>query len=176
MVDPFVILAPVLLLAIVALLRFVGCEKVFPLVGPDPVRVTFDNPPPPSPSPSPLDGDYPPPPGDKKLNFGAGQWEWASQSFNNIFFANAPGGMPAGRSFSFANGPRVLTSLEVLTITAGVITLRDANGRTKSQTITTGPIQTVPTDWTDQPSAAITVEFTAGSDLGITAITYGGGL
>jgi len=46
-IDPFVLLAPVLLLAVVALLRFVGCDKVFGL---EPVKAntatpTFDPPP-----------------------------------------------------------------------------------------------------------------------------------
>ncbi len=40
-IDPFVLLAPVLLLAVVALLRFVGCDKVFGL---EPVKVTTATP------------------------------------------------------------------------------------------------------------------------------------
>ncbi len=43
MVDPYMLLAPVLLLAVIALLRFVGCELIFPLVGPpDPVTTGLD--------------------------------------------------------------------------------------------------------------------------------------
>src|SRR6266849_7526159 len=40
-IDPFVLLAPVLLLAVVALLRFIGCDKVFGL---EPVKVTTATP------------------------------------------------------------------------------------------------------------------------------------
>src|SRR5712692_8939666 len=40
-IDPFVLLAPVLVLAVVALLRFIGCDKVFGL---EPVKVTTATP------------------------------------------------------------------------------------------------------------------------------------
>jgi hypothetical protein len=43
MIDPFVLLTPVLILAVMALLRFIGCEIVFDI--PPVVEVTFDPPP-----------------------------------------------------------------------------------------------------------------------------------
>jgi fibronectin type 3 domain-containing protein len=36
MIDPFVLLAPFLMFAVIALLRFVGCEAFFPLEAPSP--------------------------------------------------------------------------------------------------------------------------------------------
>ena len=138
-------------------------------------RVTFDNPAPPATTPNPLNGVYPPPPAPPRLDFGVGQWQWAEEfvgavRYRNIFFNT--GGTPPYR-FSFANGSRVLLSVEARTVTDGDITLRDNNGRMVSQRITVaGGTHTVATGWVDQPSADITVQFTAGRDLGITAITY----
>src|SRR5712692_2486219 len=41
MIDPFVFLAPILLLPVVALLAFAGCQIVFPLNEPTPIRYLF---------------------------------------------------------------------------------------------------------------------------------------
>lgn len=142
-------------------------------------RVSFDDPPPPSSTETPLDGLYPRPPSNlpPRLNFPTGQWVWAAEVVNNIpvrdaFFSVNPAFPANRRSFSFANGPRILASVEVITQIAGILTLTDDNGRTVSQSITVGPVQTVATGWFDRPSAAITVEFLAGRDPGITAISY----
>jgi hypothetical protein len=155
--------------------------RVVPFVGIVPwfqTRVTFDDPPPPSPF-APLNGFYPRAPSSlpPRLNFPTGQWEWAAEIVNtrpvNDAFFSQNATLPANnRSFRFANGSRVLSSVEVITPTAGTLTLRDDNGRTTTQQIAVGPVQTVATGWFDQPSAAITVEFTAGRDLGIIAVSY----
>jgi hypothetical protein len=141
-------------------------------------RVTFDDPPPPT-TLAPLDGFYPRPPSSlpPRLNFPNGQWQWQEERVNNVmvrdaFFSNNPALPANSRTFSFANGPRILATLDVITKTAGTITLRDDTGRTTTAQITVGPVQTVATGWFAQPSAAITVEFTAGWELGITAISY----
>ena len=155
--------------------------QVVPFVGIVPwfqTRVTFDDPPPPS-TVAPLSGFYPRAPSSlpPRLNFPTGQWEWAAEIVNtmpvNDAFFSQDATLPANsRSFGFANGPRVLSSVEVITPTAGTLTLRDDNGRTTTQQIAVGPAQTVATGWFDQPSATITVEFTAGRDLGIIAVRY----
>jgi hypothetical protein len=141
-------------------------------------RVTFDDPPP-STAIGPLQGLYPRPPSTlpPRLNFPAGQWSWQQETVNGVMvrdaFFTTPAPFPANsRTFSFANGPRILAGLEVITKTAGTLTIRDGNGRTATQALTVGPVQTVNTGWFDQPSATITVEFTAGWEVGITAISY----
>lgn len=140
-------------------------------------RVTFDDPPP-STSITPFSGLYPRPPSAQppRLNFPVGQWEWQQETVNgvmvrDVFFSDNPAFPTYSRTFSFANGPRILASLEVITQNAGTLTIRDSNGRTVTQQLTVGPVRTVNTGWFDQPSATITVEFPV-RDPGITAITY----
>jgi hypothetical protein len=141
-------------------------------------RVTFDDPPP-STTLAPLNGLYPRPPSalPPRLDFPTGQWEWQQETINNVMarsaFFSTDATFPANsRTFSFANGPRILSRIEVITVTAGTLTLRDANGRTVMRPITVGPVQTIDTGWVDQPSASVTVDFTGGRDVGITAISY----
>jgi hypothetical protein len=140
-------------------------------------RVTFDDPPPPM-TLAPLDGVYPRPPSQlpPRLSFPTGQWEWADEVVNNIrvrdAFFSVTGAPANSRRFSFAHGPRILSGMEVITKTAGTITLRDNNGRAVTQQIAVGPVQAVATGWFDQPSADITVESPAGRELGITSISY----
>jgi hypothetical protein len=141
-------------------------------------RVTFDDPPP-AMTEAPLNGSYPRPPSSlsPRLIFPAGQWDWADEVINGIrvrdaFFSNN-GAFPAtSRDFSFANGPRILSGVEVISKTVGMLTLRDGNGRTMTRQIVVGPIQSVATGWLDQPSATITFEFTDGRQIGITAVSY----
>lgn len=157
-------------------LTLIPCDACIGILPWFQTRVTFDDPRPLS-TETPLNGLYPRPPSNlsPRLNFGTGQWDWAAEVINGIpvndaFFSAA---LPVDRrSFSFANGPRVLSSIEVITKAAGTLTLRDDTGRTVTQQITVGPVQTVATGWSSQPSAAITVEFPPGRALGITAITY----
>ncbi|MGQ0429484.1 MAG: hypothetical protein ACT4UQ_06105 [Gammaproteobacteria bacterium] len=140
--------------------------------------VTFDNPAPQT-AETPLDGLYPRPPSNlpPRLNFGTGQWDWAAEVINGIpvndAFYSVNAALPVNsRSFSFANGPRVLSSVKVISKAAGTLTLRDDSGRTATQAITVGPVQTVATGWSSQQSAAIAVEFTGGRQLGITEVCY----
>jgi hypothetical protein len=140
-------------------------------------RVTFDDPPPAT-NITPFSGPYPRPPSilPPRLNFPAGQWEWQQETVNgvmvrDVFFSENPAFPAYSRTFSFANGPRILVSLEVITQNAGTLTIRDANGRTVTQQLTVGPVRTVNTGWFDQPSATITIEFPV-RDPGITAVTY----
>ncbi len=172
MIDPFVLLTPVLLLAVIALLRFVGC-----IIKPERARnvVTFENLPTPAPGTDvPLDGIH-----DNKLDFKTGRWRlegpFGPDPKNNIFFA----GTGTAEDFTFVNGPRALISLKVFTRTTGDITLKEADGsqrQTIPQTITPGSMQIVNTGWNDQGATTVTVTFIApggaGADLGIDTITY----
>jgi hypothetical protein len=141
-------------------------------------RVTFDDPPP-AMTEAPLNGPYPRPPSSlaPRLSFPAGQWEWADEVINGIrvrdaFFSTSTAFPATSRDFLFANGPRILSGVEVISKTAGTLTLRDGNGRTMTRQIVVGPVQSVATGWFDQPSATITFEFTGGRQIGITAISY----
>ena len=51
----------------------------------------------------------------------------------DVFFSDNPAFPTYSRTFSFANGPRILSSLEVITQNAGMLTIRDSNGRTVTQ-------------------------------------------
>lgn len=174
-VDPFVLLAPVLLLAVIALFRFVGCLLKPDLPSVPPVTVTFENLPTPAPgTDAPLDGMY------ANLDFGMGRWRlegpFGPDSKNNIFFA----GTGTAQDFRFVNGPRALASLNVFTRTTGDITLREADGSQRTfgpLTIMADPMMhTVNTGWTGQGATTVTVTFIApgglGADLGIDTITY----
>jgi hypothetical protein len=125
-------------------------STVIPFLGIVPwfqTRVTFDDPPPAS-TVAPLNGFYPRPPSSlpPRLTFPAGQWEWAAELVNNrqvrdAFFSQSTAFPANSRTFSFANGPRILSSVDVITPTAGTVTLRDDTGRTKTQQIAVGPVQ-----------------------------------
>jgi hypothetical protein len=128
--------------------------------------VTFDNPVPPSSSGSLLNGLF------QGINFGINQWRWEgawnTDNTNHISFHLSSG---TSRAFTFSPGPRLLISMRVFTGKAGMLTLMDNLGQTKTQTITTGSMQTVTTSWA-QASTTITVTFTAGWKLGVDDITY----
>ncbi len=163
---------PFTIYAVLRAVTFVGILPWFQ------VRVTFDDPPPPM-AEAPLDGLYPRPPSSlpPRLDFPAGQWEWADETVNNVrvrdaFFSAGTAFPATRRSFSFANGPRVLAGVDVITKTAGTLTLNDGSGRSVTQAIAVGGVQTIATGWFNQPSATITVEFDGGRSLGITAISY----
>ena len=176
MIDPFVLLTPILLLAVIALLRFVGCNQVFGLeptvprekveersvdflLKPEQVLMSGDA----------LNGMY------LGLNFGVNQWRWeATPGYpGDIFFFDSTS---PSRSFTIVNGG-TLKSMLVFTKTDGQITLTDDQGESKTQRITVAAyVQSVITGWT-QFATSVTVEFTpdpggSPADLGIAKITY----
>lgn len=164
MIDPFVLLTPILVLGVIGLVRFVGCLTKPPLPV-DAVTVTFENLPTPSPGTNvPLDGVY------ANIDFGTGRWllegPFGPDPLNNIFFTS-PG---TARAFTFVNGG-ILVSMNVFTTTQGDLSLSNGQ-RIVTQTITPGSMQLVETGWTDQPAMTITVTFTSGPDLGIDTINF----
>jgi len=128
--------------------------------------VDFDNPAPPGASGSLLNGVF------QGIDFGTGRWRWetafAADATNHIYFDSATG---TSRTFTFSPAPRVLNSMRVFTPTAGTLTLTDNLGQTRTQAITVGTMQLVNTGWT-QPSTTVTVNFTAGWDLGVDDIAF----
>jgi len=169
-IDPFVLLAPVLLLAVIALLRFVGCLTK-PSLSANPIDVTFDNPPPPGNPMDPLKVPY------KNLDFGVDQWFWQGptglEGANSISI-NTGNASPASRQFSFTNNAkRVLLRMKVYVQIDGDFTLTDDQG----QTFNSGSIQATDppklhdTGWT-KPSSTVTVSSSIGWDLLIDTITY----
>jgi hypothetical protein len=128
--------------------------------------VTFDNPVPSGNSGSFLNGVF------QGINFGTNRWRWETAFGPNptryIYFNSASG---TSRTFTFSPGPRTLVSINVFTGTAGTLTLTDNLGQTRTQAITTGSMQLVTTGWT-QPSTTVTVNFTAGRNLGVDDIVY----
>lgn len=129
------------------------------------VTVNFDTPTPPGSPDSTFMGTF------QGIVFTANEWYWtgpyASDPTNAVYFsANV-----ASRTFSFANGARVLKSMRVYTTNNGTLTLTDNTGQSKVQAITTGSMQLVTTNWTI-PSTTITVNFTAGWSLGVDDIVY----
>lgn len=180
MIDPFVLLTPVLLLAVLALLGFVGCDKIFqinPVSVPSTVDFKFDilSPPvTPTGAGTPLDGVYtngPP----NSLDFSTGQWllglGTGMESLNNIFFATGTSG-----SFQFADGKaRRVTSLRVFTTSNGTMTLSGDNQLQTPDVMRQVNAADLPmplsTGWTN-PTVKVTVGFTAGAALGIDTITY----
>ena len=130
--------------------------------------VDFDNPAPPGSSGSFLNGVF------QGIDFGTGQWRWESaydvDPTNHIVLNSLSG---TSRSFQFSPGPRVLTSMRVFTIGAGILTLSDDLGQTVTRTVTLGSMQLITTGWA-QASTVITVSFTSGWNLGIDDITYSG--
>jgi len=140
-----------------------------PLGSAQTTTVDFDNPAPPGSSSSLLNGVF------QGIDFGTGQWRWESaydhvDPSNHIFFDSSSG---TSRSFQFSPGPRVLTSMRVFTIGAGILTLSDDLGQTVTRTVTLGSMQLITTGWA-QASTVITVSFTSGWNLGIDDITYSG--
>jgi hypothetical protein len=128
--------------------------------------VTFDSPVPPGSPDSFLNGLY------QGINFGTSQWRWSnpygSDPTRHIYFGSGAG---TSRTFTFSPAPRMLTSIRVYTGTAGTLTLTDNLGQSRTQTITTGSMQLVTTGWTEA-STTVTVNFTAGWELGVDDIVY----
>jgi hypothetical protein len=128
--------------------------------------VTFDNPAPPGSSDSFLNGTF------QGIAFGTSQWRWsgpyASNPTNNIYFGSGTG---TSRTFTFSPAPRILDSIRVYTVVNGTLTISDGVNATVTRSVTTGSLQTVPTAWT-QGSTTVTINFTAGQDLGVDDITY----
>jgi Domain of unknown function (DUF1929)/Bacterial Ig domain len=128
--------------------------------------VTFDAPTPPGGSGAQINGVY------QGIDFGSNRWRWEGaygpDPTNHVYFNSASG---TSRTFTFSVGPRVLTSIRVFTTAAGTLTLSDNLGQTRTQTITVGTMQLVTMGWT-QPSTTVTVNFTAGWDLGVDDIAY----
>jgi hypothetical protein len=159
MIDPFVLLAPVLLLGVVALLGFISCF-IKPSRPESDVIVTFDSPPPPGtgvPN-SPLNGLY------KQIDFKTTGWLWQGptglEGANSISF-DSGSASPASRQFSFAGGAtRVLVRLKVYVQQDGDFTLTDD----QSQTFNSGPILA-----TDPPNFYITNFMSASNTFTITS-------
>jgi hypothetical protein len=131
-----------------------------------PATVDFDDPTPSGSPASLLNGVF------QGIDFGSGQWRWEAaydvDPSNHIYFDSPTG---TSRSFQFTSGPRALTSLRVFTTSAGTLTLSDDVGQTVARTVAPGSMQLVTTGWA-QPSRMVTVDFTAGWELGIDDITY----
>ena len=129
------------------------------------VTVTFDNPAPTGSPDSLLNGVF------QGIDFGSGQWRWsgpyASDPSNNLYFSSNVN----SRSFTFSPAPKILKSMLIYTTVTGTITLTDNLGQTKTQSITSGSMQLVTTNWA-QGSNVVTVAFTAGWASGIDNITY----
>jgi hypothetical protein len=106
------------------------------------------------------------------IDFGTGQWAWEPaynvNPTNHIYFADEAG---TSRSFQFAVGPRVLTSLRVFSPQEGTLTLSDDVGQTLTWTVSIGSLQLVTTGWS-RASTTVTVDFTAGWALGVDDIIY----
>ncbi|HEY6252683.1 MAG TPA: Ig-like domain-containing protein, partial [Candidatus Angelobacter sp.] len=106
------------------------------------------------------------------INFGSNQWAWEhaylNDPTNNIYFNSATGNT---RTFTFASGTHVLISMKVATSVAGILTLSDGTGQTKTQAVSGGNLQLVTTGWKN-PSSTITVTFTAGWNIEFDDITY----
>jgi hypothetical protein len=127
--------------------------------------VNFDSPAPPGSPGSPLQGTF------QGVDFGTGQWVWdgpyASNSTNHIFFNSASG---TSRTFGFAS-PRILDSVAVYAVTSGTLTLSDNLGQIATRTVNPGSLITVATGWS-LASTTVTVNFTAGWDLGLDNIVH----
>jgi hypothetical protein len=127
--------------------------------------VNFDTP---APSGSPgsfLNGTF------AGINFGTSQWRWdgpfGPDPTNNIYFGSGSG---TSRTFSFSS-PRILDAVSVYTVTSGTLTLSDNQGQVRTQTVNPGSLITVTTGWS-LASTTVTVNFTAGWDLGLDNIVY----
>lgn len=120
--------------------------------------LTFDNPTP-SGSPDTALGTF------GGIVWGNG-WFWsgpyASNSTNHAYFSTNV----TSRSFSFASGPRRLTSVRVYALESGTLTLGDSGGQTRSLAIGVGAPVTLATNWT-QASTTVTVSFSGGWAFGL---------
>jgi hypothetical protein len=127
--------------------------------------VNFDSPVPPGSPGSALSGTF------QGINFGSSQWTWdgpyGSNPTNHIYFNSATG---TSRTFSFASA-RTLDSVRVYTGTSGTLTLSDNLGQVRTQAVNPGSLITVTTGWS-VASTTVTVNFTAGWDLGLDDIVY----
>jgi hypothetical protein len=123
--------------------------------------VNFDNPPP----PQSLNGIF------QDIDFGTWQWQGSGpydvNRTNHIYFSNSTA---TSRSFRFSQGPRVLNSLSVYSVTPGTLTLSDDAGQRLTAQVATGSLRLVSTGWT-WPATTVTVSFTEGWDLGVDEIT-----
>jgi hypothetical protein len=128
--------------------------------------VDFDNPTPPGASFSLLSSVF------GGIDWGSGQWRWESaygvDPTRHAFFASQTG---RSRTFKFSPGPRRLVSLRVFTGVSGTLTLTDDAGQSKTQAISANQLVTVTTAWT-RSSTTVTVSFTSGWELGVTALTH----
>jgi hypothetical protein len=178
MIDPFVLLAPVLLLGVIGLLRFVGCDKVFRIdeVPPDSTHVvTFnDKPDGVTQARDPLTVPY------KNLDFGNGTWMWldtaASGGPNGITFnLGAPG--PGTGDVTFQNGMRGLTSITVFPKSPGSITISDPSGTNMpiTQALTSLMVDNpIPIKW--QNIQSFRIQSDIGFDLILDTVVYSGDL
>ena len=165
MIDPFVILTPILVLAVIGLLRFVGCDLVFPLNPPDPVTVNFDPPPTLNPR-DPLPVPY------KNLNF-SNVWFWLDPATGggpaNGVALNGPA-VPAG-DISFANGSRFLQKIRVFPKRVTTVTVTDGTNPQISVTYQAADINTVHfINTADFGWNTRTLAFTIGTDIGFDLI------
>jgi chitodextrinase len=130
------------------------------------VVVTFDNPAPPGSPDSYLSGMY------SGIDWGTNQWRWsgpfAVNSTNSAYFGSGSG---TSRVFTFSPDPRLVNSMRVYTVADGTLTLSDGVNPNVVQSITTGSMQTVTTNWTEE-SQTVTVSFTGGWSLGIDDIEH----
>lgn len=130
------------------------------------ITVDFDNPAPSGASFSLLSGVF------GGINWGTGQWRWETaygvDPTNHAFFASSNG---KSRTFTFSSGPRRVVSLRVFTGVSGTLTLTDSTGQYKTQTIPANQLVTVTTAWA-KSATTVTVRFSAGWELGVTALTY----
>lgn len=130
------------------------------------VTVTFDNPSPNGSSGSYLNGIF------GGINWGTNKWRWEGPYLvdpsNHVYFASNSGN---SRTFTFSPGPKLLKTMRVFTGVNGTLTLSDNLGQTKVQSITTGAMRLVTTNWINT-STTVTVKFTAGWELGVDDIVY----
>ena len=128
-----------------------------------------------------VDFDTPAPPGVdfdlisgvfEGLDFGATDWRWESaygpNPTNHIYFDSNVG---TSRTFQFASQPAVLTGMTVFAFSNGVLTLTDSAGQTYSAAIAPGSLVVIQTGWT-LPADTVTVDFSAGWDLGVDDIQF----
>jgi hypothetical protein len=127
--------------------------------------VNFDNPAPPGSPGSALSGTF------QGIDFGTSQWAWdgpyGPNPTNHIFFNSSSG---TSRTFTFTS-PRILDGVTVYSLSTGTLTLSDNQGQVRTQTVNPGSLITVQTGWST-PSTTVTVNFTAGWDLGLDNIAY----
>jgi hypothetical protein len=130
------------------------------------ITVTFDDPVPPGVSGDLLTGIF------EGIDFGSGQWRWEGafgvNPTTHIFFDSAVG---TSRILQFSPAPRLLESLRVFTGMTGTLTLSDNLGQQVNLNLNPGVLQVIQTGWS-QSSTSVTVDFTAGWELGIDDIVH----